>query len=155
MKETFKEVGKKLLSIGRLISFLPVGFLGGVLFRIIFIFVIEIITSFSPFGGKLNFDDYWRGGAIWAGIITWASTYFISYFIKPRFVSIKQFIICWSFVIGIFAAMTINNLLNPPYEDFPLHKDIFKTVIPLGVLVWIVKDKKNGIYNLEAKRNKE
>ena len=57
MKETFKEVGKKLLSIGRLISFLPVGFLGGVLFRIIFIFVIEIITSFSPFGGKLNFDD--------------------------------------------------------------------------------------------------
>tara|TARA_Y100000739_G_C20254287_1_gene304780 strand:- start:19 stop:486 length:468 start_codon:yes stop_codon:yes gene_type:complete len=155
MKETIKETGKKLLSIVRLISFLPLGFLGGTLFQIIFIFVVEIITGFSPFGGKINFDDYWRGGAIWVGIIAWVATYFISYFIKPRFVSIKQFVICWSFVIGIFAAMTVNNLINPPYKDFLVHKDIFKTIIPLGVLVWIVKDKKNGLYNFEATRNKE
>jgi len=89
MRETAKEVGKQLLSILRLISFLPVGLLGGTLFKIIFVFVVQIITSFSPFG-QFNSTDYYKGGAIWVGIIAWAATYIISYFIKPRFITIKQ-----------------------------------------------------------------
>ena len=151
MKATAKEVGKQLLSIIRLISFLPVGFVGGTLFKIIFVFIVEIISSFSPFG-KFNSTDYYQGGAIWIGIIEWGATYFISYFIKPRFVTIKQFSICWSVVIGIFAAGTIANFVNAPYEGYPVHRDVFKTIIPAGVLVWLVKDKNNGLYGLEERR---
>ena len=36
-----------------------------------------------------------------------------------------------------------------------LHRDVFKTIIPAGVLVWLVKDKKNGLYNFEVKRDQE
>ena len=154
MRETAKEVGKQLLSILRLISFLPVGFIGGTLFKILFVFVVQIITSFSPFG-QFNSTDYYKGGAIWVGIITWLATYFISYFIKPRFITIKQFAICWSLVIGVFAAVTIGNFLDAPYKGYPIHRDVLKTIIPAGVLVWIVKDTKNGLYNFEAKREKE
>ena len=154
MKATAKEVGKQLLSIFRLISFLPLGFIGGTLFKMLFVLVLEITSIFSPFG-KFNSTDYFNGGAIWVGIIAWTATYFISYFIKPRFITSKQFAICWSLVIGIFAAATIGNLLNPPYKSYPVHRDVFKTIIPAGVLVWLVKDKKNGLYNFEAKRDQE
>ena len=154
MRATVKEVGKQLLSILRLISFLPLGFIGGTLFQILFVLVLEITSIFSPFG-KFNSTDYFNGGAIWVGIITWTAIYFISYFIKPRFITIKQFAICWSLVIGVFAATTIGNLLNPPYKSYPVHRDVFKTIIPAGVLVWLVKDKNNGLYGLEEKRKKQ
>jgi len=154
MNEKVKEVGKQLLSLLRLIAFLPLGFFGGLLFRTLFVVVVEIITSFSPFG-KFNSTDYWGGGAIWVGLIGWTVTYSISYFIKPKFVTIKSFVICWSLVIGVFAAITLNLFFNPPYDGYPVHKDLLRTLIPMGVLVWMVKDKNNGLYSFEAKRNKE
>jgi len=69
MRATVKEVGKQLLSILRLISFLPLGFIGGILFQILFVLVLEITSIFSPFG-KFNSTDYFNGGGIWVEIIT-------------------------------------------------------------------------------------
>ena len=154
MKQTAKEVGKQLLSILRLISFLPVGFIGGTLFKTLFVFVVQIISAFSPFG-QFNSTDYYKGGAIWVGIIAWVATYIISYFIKPGFITIKQFAICWSLVIGLFAVLTIGNIVDAPYKGYPIHRDVLKTIIPAGVLVWMVKDTKNGLQSFERKREKE
>ena len=147
MKETTREIGKQLLSIIRLILFLPLGFLGGVIVRMLLFYILKL-WSF----GTMDTDSYWSGSAIFMGLITWYATYSISWVIKPKFVSIKSFVICWSFVMGLFVAMTLNLFFNPPYEGYPVRRDVFKTLIPIGVLVWLERDKKNGLYSMEAKR---
>ena len=99
--------------------------------------------------------DYYRGSAIWLGIIGWISTYYISCIIKPRFVTPKAFIICWSVVIGLFAVITVNGFINTPFEGYPIHRDVIKTLIPLVVLIWFTKDRSHGLFELENKRSRK
>ena len=150
MKETFREIGKQLLSIIRLISFLPIAFASGILVRTIFSYVL-IFTTFGVVNSS-NLSDFYRGPAIWLSLIGWITTYYISYFIKPKFVTPKGFIISWSAVIGLFAAITLKVLIDPPIEGYPVHKDVIKTLIPIAVLIYFVKDKNNGLYGLEERR---
>ena len=153
MKETAKEVGKQLLVIIRLISFLPVAFAGGILVRTLFSYIIIFVT-FGAINSS-NLSDFYRGPAIWLSLIGWGATYFISGVIKPKFVTPKLFIISWSAVIGLFAAITLKGFINPPFEGYPIHRDLIKTLIPIGVLIYFVKDKNNGLYALDAKQNKK
>ena len=138
---------KRFLSIIRLILFLPLGFLGGSIVGKLFSTILKL-WSF----GTMDTNSYWSGSAIFLSLILWSATYFISWFIKPKFVSIKSIVICWSFVMGLFIAITLNLFFNPPYEGYPVSRDVFKTLIPIGVLVWLERDKKNGLYSFEAKR---
>ena len=150
MRATLKEAGNQLLSLIRLIAFVPVAYAGGILARMLFKLLITIATL----GLVKNFDGFWDGPQIWIGVVGWIVTYYISAFIKPKFITPKIFIISWSAVIGLFAAVTVNMYINPPSPYYQNSDDVFKTLIPIGVLVWFVKDKEKGIHSLDA-NNKE
>ena len=50
-------------------------------------------------------------------------------------------------------AITLNGFINPPFEKYPIHRDIIKTLIPLGTLIWFAKDRAYGLYGLEDRKN--
>ena len=151
MRQELKEVGNQLLSLIRLIAFLPVAYAVGIQARILFKLIIRI----ASFGQFTNFDGFWDGPQVWIGIAGWLTTYYISAFIKPKFITSKIFIISWSAVIGLFAAITVNMYINPPSPYYQNSDDVFKTLIPIGVLVWFVKDTERGLHSLDTNNKKD
>ena len=141
MREILIEMRKQLLSIFRLLAFLPGGFCAGLLAKII----LDILCRISTFG-KIDPNNYWDGGALVIGLSVWVCTYAVSALIKPNFITPKIFVISWSFVLGIFLVTTIDLAINPPYANYPIQKDVMKTLIPTAVLIWFVKDKSTTLY---------
>ena len=139
----FKEIINNFLLVIRLITFLPLGFFIGVLAR--------LFTKLA-----FNLGDGWiNGSGIWLGVICWGITFTTSFYIKPDLVSSKNFIRSWMVVIGIFLAVTLKNFINPPYENYPIMNDVFKTSIPALVLLWFSRDEKIGLRSFNKKDKRE
>ena len=141
MREILIEMRKQLVSIFRLVSFLPVGFCAGLLARILLDLFVRITTF-----GKIDPNNYWDGGAFVIGLSAWVCTYTVSALLKPNFITPKLFVISWSFVMGIFLVTTLDLAINPPYANYPIQKDVMKTLIPSAVLIWFAKDKSTTLY---------
>ena len=155
MNDVAKEVFKQLLTLVRLIAFIPLGVIIGILTKTLFAILVETITF-----GTLSSANYWTGCAIYVQTIGWFAGYYSAYLIKPKFIAPKVFIFISCLVIGIIIFSVIDMyFINDPFNDlipgFPWSietaTELFFAVfaIPIGVLVWLVKDKKNGLYALE------
>jgi len=149
MKKTLEEMGKQYFSLLRCIAFVPLGFWLGFLVQVFFALVTEFISF-----GRFDSTNYWSGSAFFVQGIGWLATYISSLWIKPKFVTTKAFIICWCLIIGIFSISAIQVFLDPSVE-LPLHREIYKALIPAAVLFWFVRDKNNGLYALEKSKNKK
>ena len=143
---------KKIFDVFRFVLFLPAAIAAGNLVRNSLGFLVQITTF-----GKIDPDNYFSGSAIPLLIVGWLVTYFVSYFIKPKFISSKAFIIAWLLILGSIAAVTIANIIDPPFYQvygglsYPIHKDIWQFIVPTGIFIWFVKDKEKGLYSLDEK----
>ena len=153
MNDLGKEIFKQLLTLVRLIVFIPLGGVIGLLAKTLLAVVVEAITF-----GRISSANYWTGCAIYVSIFGWFAAYYSAYLIKPKFIPPKVFIFGCCLVIGIIIFSAINMINNPtvgfPWSIETATEMFFVNAIPIGVLIWFVKDKKNGLYALEeAKKN--
>ena len=160
MNDIAKEIFKQLLTLVRLLAFIPLGGVVGLLAKTLLALVVEVITF-----GRISSANYWTGCAIYVQTFGWFVAYYSAYVIKPKFIPPKVFIFgCCMVIVGIiFSTITmINNPLSEivgfPWSIETATEIFFVIAIPIGVLVWFVKDKKNGLFalenNLENARNK-
>ena len=141
MKETAKEIGKQLLEILRLILFIPTGFLAGTIVKFPLLLIARIQESM--FGLKM---DSW-GTYLWQTLIFYAVGFFASIYVKPKFLKAKYFILAWSVLLGFNAFIFMSALPDPLYST--RIKIIIDAFAPIGVLIWFIKDEKNGLYSIE------
>ena len=154
MNDVAKEVFKQILTLVRLIAFIPLGIIIGLLAKTLLALLVETITF-----GTISSANYWTGCAIYVQTFGWFAAYFSAYLIKPKFIAPKVFIFICCLVIGIIIFSVIDlYFINDPSNDliagFPWSIEtatelFFVLAIPIGVLVWFVKDKKNGLYSLK------
>ena len=145
MKETAKEVGKKLLEIVRLIFFIPAGFLAGTIVKFPLLLVARIQESM--FGLKM---DSW-GTHLWQTLIFYVVCFLSSIYVKPKFLKSKYFILAWSVLLGFNAFIFMSALPNPPYST-PI-KIIIDAFAPIGVLIYLIVDKQNDFLKLSKTNN--
>ena len=145
MKETAKEVGKKLLAIVRLMFFIPAGFLAGTIGKFPLLLLARIQESM--FGLKM---DSW-GTHLWQTLIFYAVCFLASIYIKPKFLKSKYFILAWSVLLGFNAFIFMSALPNPPYST-PI-KIIIDAFAPIGVLIYLIVDKQNDFLKLSKTNN--
>ena len=145
MKETAKEIGKQLLEILRLILFIPTGFLAGTLIKFPLLLVARIQESM--FGLKM---DSW-GTHLWQTLIFYVVGFIASIYVKPKFLKSKYFILAWSVLLGFNAFIFMSALPNPPYST-PI-KIIIDAFVPIGVLIYLIKDEKNDFLQLSRTNN--
>ena len=145
MKDTAKEVGKKLLEIVRLIFFIPAGFLAGTIVKFPLLLVARIQESM--FGLKM---DSW-GTHLWQTLIFYVVCFLASIYVKPKFLKSKFFILAWSVLLGFNAFIFMSALPNPPYST-PI-KIIIDAFVPIGVLIYLIKDEKNDFLQLSKTNN--
>ena len=145
MKETAKEVGKKLLEIVRLIFFIPAGFLAGTLVKFPLLLLARIQESM--FGLKM---DSW-GTHLWQTLIFYVVCFLASIYAKPKFLKSKYFILAWSVLLGFNAFIFMSALPNPPYST-PI-KIIIDAFAPIGVLIYLIVDKQNDFLILSKTIN--
>ena len=136
MKETAKEVGKKLLEIVRLIFFIPAGFLAGTIVKFPLLLIARIQESM--FGLKM---DSW-GTHLWQTLIFYVVCFLASIYVKPKFLKSKYFILAWSVLLGFNAFIFMSALPNPLYST-PI-KIIIDAFAPIGVLIYLILDKQNN-----------
>ena len=134
MKEITKEIGKQLLGILRLIVFIPAGFLAGTIVKFPLLLLARIQESM--FGLKM---DSW-GTHLWQTLIFYMVCFLASIYVKPKFLKSKYFILAWSVLLGFNAFVFMSALPNPPYST-PI-KIIIDAFTPIGVLIYLIKDKK-------------
>ena len=145
MKETAKEVGKKLLEIVRLIFFIPAGFFAGTIVKFPLLLVARIQESM--FGLKM---DGW-GTHQWQTLIFYVVCFLASIYVKPKFLKSKYFILAWSVLLGFNAFIFMSALPNPPYST-PI-KIIIDAFAPIGVLIYLIVDKQNDFLKLSKTNN--
>ena len=145
MKETAKEVGKKLLAIVRLMFFIPAGFLAGTIGKFPLLLLARIQESM--FGLKM---DSW-GTHLWQTLIFYVVCFLASIYVKPKFLKSKYFILAWSVLLGFNAFIFMSALPNPPYST-PI-KIIIDAFAPIGVLIYLVVDKQNDFLKLSKTNN--
>ena len=145
MKETAKEVGKKLLEIVRFIFFIPAGFLAGTIVKFPLLLVARIQESM--FGLKM---DSW-GTHLWQTLIFYVVCFLASIYVKPKFLKSKYFILAWSVLLGFNAFIFMSALPNPPYST-PI-KIIIDAFAPIGVLIYLIVDKQNDFLKLNETNN--
>ncbi|ABO16766.1 hypothetical protein [Prochlorococcus marinus] len=145
MKETAKEVGKKLLEIVRFIFFIPAGFLAGTLVKFPLLLLARIQESM--FGLKM---DSW-GTHLWQTLIFYVVCFLASIYVKPKFLKSKYFILAWSVLLGFNAFIFMSALPNPPYST-PI-KIIIDAFAPIGVLIYLIVDKQNDFLKLSKTNN--
>ena len=145
MKETAKEVGKKLLEIVRLIFFIPAGFLAGTIVKFPLLLLARIQESM--FGLKM---DSW-GTHLWQTLIFYVVCFLASIYVKPKFLKSKYFILAWSVLLGFNAFIFMSALPNPPYST--TMKIIIDAFAPIGVLIYLIKDKNNDFLKLTNTNN--
>ena len=133
----------------RFVFFVPLGFWLGFFVQVVLAFITEFISF-----GRIDSTNYWSGSAFFVQGIGWLATYISSLWIKPKFISSKVFIICWCVIIGIFVVAAIEVFIYAP-ADFPVHREIYKALIPAAVLYLFVRDKNNGLYALEQSKYKK
>ena len=145
MKETAREIGKQLLEILKLILFIPTGFLAGTLIKFPLLLVARIQESM--FGLKM---DSW-GTHLWQTLIFYIVCFLASIYVKPKFLKSKFFILAWSVLLGFNAFIFMSALPNPPYST-PI-KIIIDAFVPIGVLIYLIKDEKNDFLQLSKTNN--
>ena len=141
MKETATEIGKQLLEILRLILFIPTAFLAGTIVKFPLLLIARIQESM--FGLKM---DSW-GTHLWQTMIFYLVCFLASIYVKPKFLKSKYFILAWSFLLGFNAFIFMSALPDPLYST--RIKIIIDAFAPIGVLIWFIKDEKNGLYSIE------
>ena len=149
MKKILKEMGKQYFALLLCIAFVPLGFWLGFFVQVVLAFITEFISF-----GRIDSTNYWSGSAFFVQGIGWLATYISSLWIKPKFISPKVFIICWCVIIGIFVVAAIEVFIYAP-ANFPVHREIYKALIPAAVLYLFVRDKNNGLYALEQSKYKK
>ena len=145
MKETTKEIGRKLLEIIKFIVFIPAGFLAGTIVKLPLFFLARIQESM--FGLKM---DSW-GTHLWQTMIFYLVCFLASIYVKPKFLKSKYFILAWSFLLGFNAFIFMSALPNPPYST-PI-KIIIDAFVPIGVLIYLIVDKQNDFLKLNETNN--
>ena len=70
MNDIAKEVFKQLLTLVRLIAFIPLGVIIGILAKTLFAILVETITF-----GAVSSANYWTGCAIYVQTIVWFAAY--------------------------------------------------------------------------------
>ena len=147
MKETAKEVGKKLLEIVRFIFFIPAGFLAGTIVKFPLLLLARIQESM--FGLKI---DSW-GTHLWQTLIIYIGIFIISAVVKPKFLAPKFFLFAWSVVLTLMATIFIRSALMPYDPEFPRIKEIINAFAPIGVFIYLIKDEKNDFLKLSKTNN--
>ena len=145
MKETAREIGKQLLEILKLILFIPTGFLAGTIVKFPLLLIARIQESM--FGLKM---DSW-GTHLWQTLIFYIVCFLASIYVKPKFLKSKFFILAWSVLLGFNAFIFMSALPNPPYST-PI-KIIIDAFVPIGVLIYLIKDEKNDFLQLGKTNN--
>ena len=145
MKETTREIGKQLLEILKLILFIPTGFLAGTIVKFPLLLIARIQESM--FGLKM---DSW-GTHLWQTLIFYIVCFLASIYVKPKFLKSKFFILAWSVLLGFNAFIFMSALPNPPYST-PI-KIIIDAFVPIGVLIYLIKDEKNDFLQLSKTNN--
>ena len=145
MNETAKVIGKQLIEIVRLIVFIPAGFLAGTIVKFPLLLLARIQESM--FGLKM---DSW-GTHLWQTLIFYAVGFIASIYVKPKFLNSKYFILLWSILLGFNAFIFMSALPNPPYST-PM-KIIIDAFAPIGVLIYLIKDKNNDFLKLANTNN--
>ena len=145
MKETAREIGKQLLEILKLILFIPTGFLAGTIVKFPLLLIARIQESM--FGLKM---DSW-GTHLWQTLIFYIVCFLASIYVKPKFLKFKFFILAWSVLLGFNAFIFMSALPNPPYST-PI-KIIIDAFVPIGVLIYLIKDEKNDFLQLGKTNN--
>ena len=145
MKETAREIGKQLLEILKLILFIPTGFLAGTIVKFPLLLIARIQESM--FGLKM---DSW-GTHLWQTLIFYIVCFLASIYVKPKFLKSKFFILAWSVLLGFNAFIFMSALPNPPYST-PI-KIIIDAFVPIGVLIYLIKDEKNDFLQLSRTNN--
>ena len=140
LKETAKSIGNQLLEIFRFIVFIPAGFLAGTIIKFPLFFVAKIQESM--FGLKM---DSW-GTHLWQTLIFYIACFFASVYVKPKFLKLKYFFLVWSVLLGFNAFIFMSALPNPPYST--TMKIIIDAFAPIGVLIYLIKDKNNDFFKL-------
>lgn len=145
MKETAREIGKQLLEILKLILFIPTGFLAATIVKFPLLLIARIQESM--FGLKM---DSW-GTHLWQTLIFYIVCFLASIYVKPKFLKSKFFILAWSVLLGFNAFIFMSALPNPPYST-PI-KIIIDAFVPIGVLIYLIKDEKNDFLQLSKTNN--
>ena len=145
MKETAREIGKQLLEILKLILFIPTGFLAATIVKFPLLLIARIQESM--FGLKM---DSW-GTHLWQTLIFYIVCFLASIYVKPKFLKSKFFILAWSVLLGFNAFIFMSALPNPPYST-PI-KIIIDAFVPIGVLIYLIKDEKNDFLQLGKTNN--
>ena len=145
MKETAREIGKQLLEILKLILFIPTGFLAGTIVKFPLLLIARVQESM--FGLKM---DSW-GTHLWQTLIFYIVCFLASIYVKPKFLKSKFFILAWSVLLGFNAFIFMSALPNPPYST-PI-KIIIDAFVPIGVLIYLIKDEKNDFLQLSKTNN--
>ena len=129
----------------------------GIPINIIFCYILVWVSvgRLIDFFFSVNFYRSWGKKLITRINIPWYIILckWIGVFIRD--IISKIFIISWSAVIGLFAAITVNMYINPPSPYYQNSDDVFKTLIPIGVLVWFVKDTERGLHSLDTNNKKD
>ena len=141
MNEIAKEVFKQLINLGRLILFIPIGFLAGKIAWFPLFLMAKIQESM--FGLKA---DSW-GSHLWLSLVTYVVCFYASISVKPKFLKSKYFILAWSIVLGFNAFIYMSVLPDPLYST-RMHI-IVNAFAPIAVLIWFIKDKNNDLNILE------
>ena len=147
LKETTKEVGKRLLEIIRLIVFIPAGFLAGSIISFPLLLIARI--NQSMWGMKM---DSW-GTHLWQTLIIYIGIFIISAVVKPKFLAPKFFLFAWSVVLTLMATIFIRSALMPYDPEFPRIKEIINAFAPIGVFIYLIKDEKNDFLKLSKTNN--
>ena len=145
MNDIAKEVFKQLINLGRLILFIPSGFLAATIVKFPLLAIAQIQESM--FGLKM---DSW-GTHLWQTMIFYFVCFLASIYVKPQFLKSKYFILAWSFLLGFNAFIFMSALPNPPYST--TIKIIIDAFVPIWVLIYLIVDKQNDFLKLNETNN--
>ncbi len=146
MNDIAKEVFKQLINLGRLILFIPFGFLAATIVKFPLLLIAQIQESM--FGLKL---DSW-GTHLWLTLIYYVVCFSASIYVKPKFLKSKYFIFAWSVLLGFNAFIFMSAMPDTLYST--RMKIIIDAFAPIGVLICSLKMKKM-VYTVLRKHGKE
>ena len=155
MKEKTKVTFRKLFEIIRFILFIPLGFLSGTIVKFPLLLLVRIKESILDLNLNNLWIDLWQilksmqvfgDTQIWQTLIFYLVCFLTSFYIKPKFLSSKYFILIWLLILSFNVFISMNQLANPIHSTrLTIIIDAFT---PIGVLIYLIKDKKNNFFKL-------
>ena len=155
MKERTKGILKQLLEIIRFILFIPAGFIAGTIVKFPLLLLGRIKESLLTSNVDNLLTDLWQTvqslqifgeTQIWQTLIFYLVCFYASFFIKPKFLSSKYFILAWSLILSFNVFISISELSNPKHST--RLSIIIDALSPVGVLIYLIKDKRNNFLKL-------